>query len=275
MSDDAYLGKSLCCIPRRLFVCSLAAFLLVYGFIEFVYLVFFRWLVNSRPDVAGHCSGTHCFEIASCEGLRQATFHVRMLVCVLGGVFFGFQGAMGALHGRARKLEIFAWFLGLKAVLVLGLVGADWAYAGVCGAFSRNFVVEVQLLPPPYTVESLGAYGSESHLWLLYALRMLSEAAFLAYAALEAGQLAEHVSFGIFGLGINFSIRSWRDSVLAKNAFDGLLSYSRDQTAESLEDIRELLRGGPPREASGPPGAGYGSAGARAHTHLGLGPCGR
>lgn len=176
--------------------------------------------VNFRLD----CTGIKCYEVWSCYGMREATYHLREpFITVAGAIALPF-GVHGALQGGKWYLEVAVFYLVLDAVLRLGLIVADVVYVGTCGSYPFNAVQQILLetkgLIYKFIEEKLSVTSSFSEFntkadtagiytmvfYLIYAGLGLLVATYVAYQAYLLGHVLET---GPLGLGIHYGINQW------------------------------------------------------------------
>jgi len=239
MSDDEYLGAACWCVPRRPFALVVAGALSAYGIISACRLVTLCWPIVDPPPPT-RCSGPSCFDVGSCHGMQEATYHVQQVVQILGSMAFGLRGLFGFLGNRAENILHLALFLAAMAVLVAVLALGDCVYTVACDAYPYHLVREALLWPLPdepvsegvkrEVREVLAMYPVDlvnvlSHLqvWRLYLCVELLVMALWAYAAHEVFLCAHRMGFGAYGLGPNFSLGQWREDILEADIREALL----------------------------------------------------
>lgn len=271
MSDDLCLGKSCCCVPRRVFVLLVAFGHLAYWSSEAFYFFVFRWLLHSDSFTPRHCWGnakehqngqrTACHEVIGCAGMFEASRHTYMAVFLLGGVIFGYLGTHGAYHGTARDVHRFACYMVGKAACLLSIAAFDGLYFEVCNGYPFQVVSEAILWRMPgvpiddtikQQVSMLTAYpvgflnpllqhgtASSLNIWLWYLVPLFLQVLFWLYVARECWAFADLVAFGEHGLGATYNLRTWRDGVLSQRAVQGFFARTKELAAENVRDIYE------------------------------------
>jgi len=235
--------------------------------------------------VHSHCTGTACYEVFSCYGMRAATQHVREPLSSVSGLVVFPLGAHAAHHGNRRALLLTSAYLALSAAVHAGLVLADGVYYGTCDAYAENVVKQTlvnHILPPspltPAARKQLGQMdsfpvgtvdgitgGFPSLAWYLVWAGLLALA--LAYAAREALLLGDLVERGPLGLGIHYGLDQW-DEIISHDAIRR--HKEREMRSQFVDDAR-LPAAASDVEAeglgwraghAGHGGGGYGAAGA-------------
>jgi len=254
MSDDAFLGTACCRIPRRFFGLLVGLGFILYG----IFVGFFMLIENVLPGLMTskstfHCSGPGCMDIVTCAGMQNTTFEVRRVCLVLGGLFFGTLGVVGAIHRNADKLNYFAMYLAALAVLAPAMIIGDTTYTWVCNSFPYNVIDLALLWPipniplmdgykaefrtlPSYPVEVVNALATRST-WKTYWPIVLPMVLFFASAAHEIFVLADRIENGAHGLGANFSIRTWRENVIRQYFLREYVKESMNMAQRSAADF--------------------------------------
>lgn len=226
MSDDRYVGFACICLPRRYFTFFFALAFCLYGSFAVVYFLVFKFLMGP-PMTPKHCSGHHCGDILTCDAARDASYHVREVVVILGGAVFGFQGCIGIWQGVPYELQLFTGFLIGMAALLLFLDLYDGAYILICNAFPYRIVQQALLWPiynEPVTeaikwqIEHGMTHYHVDYIYRLTRIHVMSLfftieltcVAVLLYAAYCVNLMRVFNTTGFFGLGPNFSISDWK-----------------------------------------------------------------
>lgn len=198
-----------------------------------------RWIGHSGAldGIAGGttqpvrgCVGTQCYEVFSCYGMRDATFHLREPLASVSGLWFFAWGFHGAYRGVRSQVQWLGVYLLISASLHLVLVIWDIAYKEGCDAYPVNLVYAA-LLPrfpsPPITtaaqnmLRSTTDYsvavvdqitgGFNALAW--YVVVGLVWVAILAYGGFEAYTLADLVERGPLGLGVHYGLDRWDEVI--------------------------------------------------------------
>lgn len=253
MSDDQFLGKALFCIPRRAFVILVASWTFFGAIVAAVYVVFIKWMLHGHSMTPQHCTGHVCQQVATCVGLASGTYEVQRAVTLMGGIGVGYFGLAGAVNSSPSELQVFGAFLLFKAGMVAAFSLLDAGYYLACDAYPYNAVASSVLFPwPNWPMSeeqkvkiSEGARWfpdgfmndpiHENTIWPLCAAIIVVELAFLVYSAKQVSYLAEHSTYGVFGLGANFEIRQWRENKMFKDRVNAWIEYAKD-------DVRTTFR---------------------------------
>jgi len=283
MGEIHAYGRSLGCVSRRLFVLATASVMAALCFVQL-----FKWTMSSHLwdivignswTVGGQtsCSGTQCYEVLSCYGMRGATLHIREPLVSLSGALLLPFGVVGAHQGYRPQLHVFAAYLAASAALHLGLLLGDTVYLQTCGQYPSNVIYQTMInwLPPsPVTVAAqaellnLDTYsfqkvdhitqGFQVLVWY-YALAG-SLTVFLAYAASQAHWLGNLVERGPLGLGVHYGLGQW-DEILNH---DAVRRHKERGLRSNFIDDAKLGSGGGENSSFGKYGApsgGYGAMG--------------
>lgn len=253
MSDEKFLGKSFWCIPRKQFVLLIAAWTFLSAFVEAIYLVFIQWMLEGRSLTPQHCHGHVCTQVATCVGSASGTYDFHSAVSIIGGIFIGYIGLAGALNGDPSRLQLFGNFLLFKLALIATFGVVDTGYYFLCDAYPYNVIADSVLFPYPnwpmpekqklqitqaprwFPTGFMHDAAHEDTIWLLYYAVIAIEIFLLGYTAHHANYLAEHCAFGVFGLGANYEVRSWRDRKIFKDKVNDWIDAAK-------QDIRTTFR---------------------------------
>lgn len=267
VSDSRLLGFACCCIPRRWFIAIVAGFYFVHGLIN-VMCLFASMIIGQgslTPTTA--CVGNKCLETLSCEGMVQATFHVKMVTTIFGGLFFGACGLLGAANSAEGNIQLFGSFFHILWVMYSCIAVSDGVYIGICDYYPYNVVDQALLWPyPNYPVPE--AYKFEIrknavfhkaqtdkiigfNLYFFYLAVVVVLICWFVFNWLNAKYVADKLTFGVHGMGPHQDLKSWRSAVIF-----------REQVIEGMND--ELARGEPGYSEyaaieNGDGRAGYGS----------------
>merc|ERR1719313_2845593 len=121
MSEDAVSGSACLCIPRRLFVAIVAALWCFWYVGDLIFMLIWYPLSPAPPPRA--CTSHKCLEIFTCNGMQDATRHVKEPFLLIGGLIFGALGLYGAIGVHHKGLKYFAYFLlVVTAMYVLNII---------------------------------------------------------------------------------------------------------------------------------------------------------
>lgn len=256
MSDDRYLGYAFRCFPRRLFILLLGASLCIYSFASIIfYALFNSAIMDNKLSQANKCEGHKCFDVLTCAGMVEASYHIREVSQIVLGLIFGYWGYTGAANSYPDLCERFAYYLFFIAFLHCGLAVFDGGYTLVCDAYPFNVVEKALLWPTPdipvrntvkyeifntfaeFPVDMIDTLTGHAHVWRLYFIETTPLILLWAYAGHTAILLSQVMAFGVFGLGANYSIQGWRASVVFKNEMREKFKETVAQAKASAEDI--------------------------------------
>jgi len=233
MSDEETLGQA-CCMHRKIFVLILAIGFLLYGVYNGLYFMIAGYIEMFKMEPSG-CSGAHCDGVLSCEGTREASYHVRICVLSIGCLVFGISGINAIYNKYASDMYNFAGWLGVLAVVHSSVWIMDTVYTAACGCtFSYNAIMETILWPTrgmpvhtgiKYEIGRLNVYDVNYvnkliwHDWpgtlfhnvtTWYFLMTALRVGFWVFSAQQAYILAQRFHYGIDGMGATFTFDTWK-----------------------------------------------------------------
>mmetsp|Transcript_64432 Transcript_64432/g.135201 ORF Transcript_64432/g.135201 Transcript_64432/m.135201 type:complete len:292 (+) Transcript_64432:171-1046(+) len=232
MGEAHAYGASFGCLSRRLFILWTCVVLSVLCYVQ-LFLWALRshlwdaiignpWEVKNEAD----CVGTNCYEVLSCFGLKDASFHLREPLTTLAGAIFFPIGLHGAHHVYRSQLQTLAVFLVCSTALHFVVFLGDLAYCQVCGAYPSNMIYHSVLawLPPSPVTNAAQASLSKLSVFSYEQVATITEnfavapwynsmttllVLFLAYAAHEAVALGHFAERGPLGLGMHYGLGKW------------------------------------------------------------------
>mmetsp|Transcript_61735 Transcript_61735/g.179076 ORF Transcript_61735/g.179076 Transcript_61735/m.179076 type:complete len:250 (+) Transcript_61735:130-879(+) len=239
MSDDKFLGSACRLVPRRLFVLLVALALWVYGVFGICWAVYKQQLPGDQGASAwqaqDRCIGRSCQDVLTCRGTKLASFHLRELTSLIGSIFAGWWGFLGALHGYIDDLKIFA--AGMHAFVALLAVVAfmDGAYCLICSEYPLNVIDEALMWHVPHMPvreavkfelrDAMASYPvafvnqlAQRNVFLFYLAIELVIGAFFVYVGIQAQVLAHLMGHGQLGLGAVYDMRDWKERVSLQRA---------------------------------------------------------
>eukprot|EP00747_Dinoflagellata_sp_TGD_P162683 gnl/TRDRNA2_/TRDRNA2_180548_c0_seq1.p1 gnl/TRDRNA2_/TRDRNA2_180548_c0~~gnl/TRDRNA2_/TRDRNA2_180548_c0_seq1.p1 ORF type:complete len:352 (+),score=53.21 gnl/TRDRNA2_/TRDRNA2_180548_c0_seq1:180-1235(+) len=257
MSDEKILGYVFHCIPRRRYVLGVALGLFLFGITAVIYWCFDKLMHMATMPRGGECHGPRCFDIFTCKGMQEATFHIREALIIFGGMIAGMAGTAGAYNGWYTDVFIFGGAMvgGAAGFAMIGL--ADFLYTQVCGAYPFNVIDQAVLWNMPkllngvpvqehvkLQVQNMDAYPvhyidslATFHVFYLY----LGVAAICCGICLHAAHhslfLAGYLEFGRWDLGAHFSMGTWAEEVALKNEARGWFWWTRNIAQDLSSDI--------------------------------------
>lgn len=230
MSDEDTLGNT-CFIPRRIFVLLIAIGFLVYGVYNALYFITFA-MVHMTKMTPTHCSGPGCDANLTCDGTRDATYHLRLAVMAIGSVYFGITGVNAIQNKYASDLYQCACAMVVAAVVYFSVMLLDGAYLVLCGnQYSYNTIAEAVLWPVPgpvhrgtkFEIRQLNSYPKSyvdalcfNNVALTFAAFSMVRVLFFLFAAYQTFVLSQRFHYGLAGMGANFSIEGWRKRLMMR-----------------------------------------------------------
>jgi len=239
MGERHAYGTSLFCLSRRLFILGWCAVMA-----GFCYTRLGSWIMHWRLEVVGlekptstlpqGCIGTQCYEVFSCFGMKDTTWHLREPLATLTGAFFYPMGFHGALHGLDKEVRLLGGYLLVLAMLHIAILVGDWSYLSLCSAYDENMMQYVlsKFVPPSplrpadraalqqltyFSVEAVDKVTGNFNITAWYYALAGVWAAAVLYVAVEALRLSQVMEFGVLGLGPHFGLDQW-DEVLNHEA---------------------------------------------------------
>mmetsp|Transcript_37968 Transcript_37968/g.100426 ORF Transcript_37968/g.100426 Transcript_37968/m.100426 type:complete len:296 (-) Transcript_37968:35-922(-) len=260
MSETHAYGASFGCLSRRHYILAVAWVTLALCLLQifrwvYAFSVWNTFLGLPVPAVHTHgCTGTECYEVFTCFGMKDATRHLREPLASLAGAAFAPLGIYGAVHGSHRHLQTFALFLAASAALHVGTVAADGAFFETCGAYSGNMLWQTVLTwplgaivpisrvtvdqlsrTPSFTVPVVDSIVGGFNLLVWYFVFAGAYALILVYTAREASLLAYLAERGTLGLGVHYGLNRW-DEIINHDAIRR--SKARETHSQFIEDAR-------------------------------------
>lgn len=257
MSEDNVLGNACCCIPRRMFVAILALCWTLYG--ASICIFWMVWVQFNGDPPPRPCAGHRCMKAFTCEGMIDATVHIREPWLVIGGLVFGALGFYGAWDVQPKSLRYFAlWQLATAGFFVFLYVW-DGFYLNLCGGYSRNVVDQTitgwdvprsqEDKVKQLTLQKMEAYPRhatnryvDGNLWWYYTLFALGVATILFYCSHVTMVLSKLYVEGPTGLGVNYRLGTWRAEVLLKQKMREIETQLEDNVDDIEDAIKEEAR---------------------------------
>lgn len=282
MGERHSYGTSCGCVSRRVFIFVFCCVMAVICAIQLARWAT-RWHVFDAlvgapwQPVHYHCTGTQCYEVFSCFGMKEATQHLREPLSSSIGVLLFPVGAHAAHHGFRRPLQVLGVYLALAAAVHAGIVVADLVYYDACDAYPANLVLQTlvnEVLPPSplspaarQQIRQMGSFpagavdritgGFPALAW--YVVWAGLWVLVLAYAAREARLLGDLVERGPLGLGVHYGLDQW-DQVVSHDAIRR--HKEREMRSQFIDDARLPLGGHLPDET---PALGHKAGGRRGY----------
>lgn len=246
-----YLGTTFC-IPRHFYVFLLSLSCFLYGVVNCL-AAFVIYIVNAGKMEHSHCEGNKCLEIISCDGMQEASYHIRAVLVIGGCLAFGVVGLFGALNRNPRDLNYFSYFLAFVGALILLLVVYDFLFMATCDAYTYNVIDMVFMWPidsfpvDQWMKKSLNTFGkypcgsmddfTHHNVWRWYLFTACMMAFFFLYSALGTSVFSTLTDHGELGLGENFSIHTWRDEVFLKRDIEAHFKGVEENLKKTTKDI--------------------------------------
>lgn len=256
MGETHAYGSSMGIISRRLFLIGASSVMAALCIIQLI-----KWLLRSHlwsailgnSWTAAHprgCTGTACYEVLSCFGMKDATLHLREpLVTVTGSIVLPL-GVAGAHHLYRWHLRVLAGYLTVSTCLHLTVLLSDVAFMHYCGMYPTN-VIEQTLtnwwpLSPltdvaqdrlrrmaTYPIDEVVKVSNSFPVTLWYLGMAGALTVFLAYVAREAWLLGDLAERGPLGLGVHYGIAQWDQFI----SYDAMRRHmDRNVKSKFIED---------------------------------------
>lgn len=254
--NHAY-GTSLLCISRRYVLIGFCGLMTVACITRSL-----AWIVRtglgssggssaSLPGAQHACLGSECFEVFSCYGMKDTTYHIMEPLMTLSGLYFYPMGLQAALQTQDLVMKRFALFLTAVAVIHVSLLIFDYTYLRTCNAYDTSImsmVLAEEFLPPSllrpgdqeilktwssFPVEAVDKQTANFNITAWYFFFAGAWALLIAYVAFEAFQLSHLMEHGLLGLGVHFGLDQW-DEVLNESALRRQLF--KEQRSKFIDD---------------------------------------
>lgn len=258
MSEHKAYGNSCGCICRRRFVLVSCLVLMVLCYAQLL-----RWLVQAQLlDPRGlhekkqdpkSCTGTQCYEVFSCYGMKEATYHFREPFITVGGAVALPLGLWGAHQGSRWHMQVAATYLATNALLRLCIMIADVAYFRACDAYSDNVVDQILLQTKglvyqgaqeqlatltSFSVERVDAITGALNALAFYLASAGAWLLVIGYLAREAHQLVQLLERGPLGLGMHYGLDRWDEAIQWDDIAKTRLAKESMAESQFLNDAR-------------------------------------
>mmetsp|Transcript_81876 Transcript_81876/g.175427 ORF Transcript_81876/g.175427 Transcript_81876/m.175427 type:complete len:363 (-) Transcript_81876:89-1177(-) len=259
MGESHAYGTSCGCLSRRMFVLGFSIFLAAV-----CYLQIGRWLLESRifdllfgfsrqREHVRSCTGTECYDVFTCRGLKDTTYHLQKAVTMVFGAFFCPVGAFGVLYGCRQRIRWLAAYIAISASFHLCFLISDFVFLTSCDLYPSNMVLlalaPAGILPSPllpasqtelqgmssYPAQQVDKIAGAFDVELWYLVGAGSWTLVLIYAACQALLLGEIAERGPLGLGVHYGLGQW-DEVLNHDAV--LRQKAREMRSQFIEDAK-------------------------------------
>lgn len=238
MTEDAQVGKACFCIPRRIFVAVVAA---VFFFSEVETIVAtLIWYPLQGQAPARACTSHNCMQVFTCNGMQDATRHIRQPYLIIGGLIFGGLGLHGAVGINHGHLKTFAYFLlGISFVYAF-MIFFDGLFLSACGRYPSNVIHQTLLwdtqdIPilenKKDALKKMDSYPhqlvnwmTEMNVWKWYVLSSILYGLIAFYCSHITMILSRMYLDGPIGLGVNYRLGAWRAEVLLKHRIEEMES---------------------------------------------------
>jgi len=204
------------------------------------------------------------------------------------GTISGLMGCWGAYQIRdGFELRVLAIYQVFQAALQVVLLLGDWVYAMECCSYSRN-TMEMGIFWPIYgwpiesslkgELKSMKSFPmalvhrvAKVEVWAVYLAVTIGWTVFYLYCAKVIWDFLRAYQSGPCGLGANYSLRHWQQSLLQKGHLRKMFRNTREMAAATWQDVDwradELAEGIPddynawgPRPGAHPVWQSYGAA---------------
>jgi len=226
---------------------------------------------NAVQQAQRACLGAQCYEVFSCYGMKDTTYHIMEPLMTVTGLYFYPMGLQAALQTQDLVMKRFGLFMVAVAVIHISIVIFDYTYLRTCDAYDRSIMamaLSESFFPPSllrpgdqeilrtwsyFPVEAVDKQTMDFNITAWYFAFAGLWAGFIAYVALEAMQLSHLMEHGLLGLGVHFGLDQW-DEVVNEGAIRKMVS--QQQGSKFIDDANIPLV-----EAHSPdPHFGYGYA---------------
>jgi len=210
--------------------------------------------------------------------MQEASFHTREVLTTIFGTISGLMGLWGIyqIHD-GFELHVLAIYQIFQAVLQAVLLIGDWVYAMECCQYSRN-AMEVGVFwsihgwPVESTIKgelksmkswpmALVHRVANVEVWALYLLVVVGWIIFYLYVAKVIWDFLRSYQWGPCGLGANYSLQHWHQTLLHKADLRKMLRSTREMAAATWQDVDwradELAEGIPDGYNAWGPRPGY------------------
>lgn len=217
-----------------------------------VWLVKFSFSADYFYKPPSSCVGDECFEVFTCFGQKDTTWHIREPLAAATGLIFFPIGAYGAHHGCDKYVKWFGIYLFVRILMSCALVGADVAFLNTCDAYPSNVINYLVSPTIPFTPITAAAEVQlkrmdffslkevstlTSNFWIMtwYYIVVAAQTLLLLCGMIEAFLLCQILEHGPLGLGPYYGLDQW-DEVLD---YDGLRrKRMKDYRSKFVDDAQ-------------------------------------
>lgn len=256
MGVERHAYGSVLCISRRYFVmifCFLCSVLAVATLLNW-FMTSSMWnsiMGRSSPSQQG-CTGPHCYEVFTCNGLKDATWSIREpLVSLTSAIFFPL-GFLGAFYGTRWQLKWASRYFEILFAVYLGILIFDIALRSSCPVYPGNVmnIALTNLLTrlfwengtranlmsmDSWTIVSVDAMTHGVKIFAWYLALMIPWVILIGMLAYETWKLSTLVENGPLGLGINYGLDQW-DYVINEDAVRR--NKEKHMSSQFIDDAR-------------------------------------
>mmetsp|Transcript_5953 Transcript_5953/g.13100 ORF Transcript_5953/g.13100 Transcript_5953/m.13100 type:complete len:313 (+) Transcript_5953:138-1076(+) len=275
MSEEQYVGR-VCCIPKRTFVLLVSLQLALLGAVNIFML--FSYTFFTQKVAIPSCRSHECLAVFSCQGMQEASFHIREVVTTLFGTVAGCLGVAGCFSiGDGFELYVLALYQVCSAIMQGVLLLGDWIFATECCSYSRNTMEMGLFWPIPNLpishmlkaeLRSMTSYPmdlvhnvAEIEVWALDLFTTILMISFHLFTAKVIQDLVRFHFTGPLGMGANYSLQHWQRTLAEKARFGSMLRNTREMAAATWQDVdwrgEELAQGIPAEYSSWGPRPGH------------------
>eukprot|EP00933_Yihiella_yeosuensis_P050293 TRINITY_DN48066_c0_g1_i1.p1 TRINITY_DN48066_c0_g1~~TRINITY_DN48066_c0_g1_i1.p1 ORF type:complete len:375 (-),score=58.11 TRINITY_DN48066_c0_g1_i1:42-1166(-) len=236
MGESHAYGTSLFCMSRRLFILGFCMVMTALVYLQ-IWLWFMKWHlfgsaehVGTDVGIAKSCTGTQCFEVFSCFGEKDTTYHVREPLATLSGAIFYPIGVLAAYYRCGKQMKWFGVYMLVQSLTNAALLLGDAMFLSTCNAYSTNvmsFLLSTWQPPTPlrpaaedalqrldyYPVQAVSNITQGFNVMLWYYAFAGVFALLVLYVCVEAMRLCEVLEWGPLGLGAHFGIDQWDEAL--------------------------------------------------------------
>lgn len=283
MGVEQHAYGTVLCLTRRRFV---QASCLVIALVYFAHLssAFLRLVFQSASDVDKSCTGTECYDVWTCRGMRDSTQHMRSPMLLLLGFAAALIGAYGGTHGLTWNCNTGGRGLILLGAACFVLILLDILYTHSCSAYPTNVIQSTFMGPfnqylvgvpasrdlrdmSDYPIESVSKATGGFYILVWYVLMACAWGGFVLFVGLETRFLGSLVERGPLGLGVSYGLNQW-DQIIDHEVV-GIINRKM-QPSQFIDDAQlpPPINGGGARPehlvSGGEPGGDYGAMKAKA-----------
>jgi len=267
MGGPSY-GKALYCFDRRVFGVVVSFIILAISIERIFAYSLNRYVYHTELTLQHPCYGKECYEVFTCKGLSETTFHFREPLDTIFAFVGGAAGLLGSFYGRRGLVAWFSWYCFWATLVQACCLAGDVGLWSLCGgdSFPTN-VVQQGLLTLPVPLVAHGSARSEISrmltyptqdvykiakvdVWKWYFFVALGKLLVFAYLTWETSFYARVMDRGLTGMGVHYGLGQWDEKplFLHKHARGSLDSYQTKIGFGETPGIQEHLKRDPAEE---------------------------